>query len=131
MSSDEFCCRIDRIRHRTARRLGPEARPDVVGAAPKQQIEPLPLRGHHRVPPSGAPIRPGPVAVGEIVIIRGVLDHAIERDVFHDFELSHGRYLICAPRPPAAGEAGDGVLESSATYHSPKRARYGCAEPLD
>ena len=30
-----------------------------------------------------------PFAVGEIAVIGGGLDHAVQRDVFHDFELSH------------------------------------------
>ena len=32
---------------------------------------------------------PGPVAVGKIAVIGGMLDHAVQRDVFDDFELSH------------------------------------------
>lgn len=38
---------------------------------------------------TGGPIGRGPVAVGEIAIIGGVLDLAVQRDVFDDFELSH------------------------------------------
>ena len=41
------------------------------------------------VPASGGPMGRGPVAVWEITIISGVLDHAVQRDVFDDFELSH------------------------------------------
>src|SRR5205085_2855330 len=80
---------IEAVRHRTARRLRPEARPDVVGATAKQQIEALALRGEDCVPACGGPIGRGPVAVGEIAVIGGVLDHAVERDVFDDCELSH------------------------------------------
>ena len=47
------------------------------------------MRGEDCVPASGGPIGRGPVAVGEIVVIGGVLDHAVQRDVFDDFELSH------------------------------------------
>jgi hypothetical protein len=47
------------------------------------------MRGEDCVPASGSSIGHGPVAVGEIAIIGGVLDHAVERDVFDDFELSH------------------------------------------
>src|SRR2546421_8016908 len=89
VGSHKFCCRIDAVRHRTARRLWPVARPDVVGATAKQQIEALALRGDDCVPTSGGPIGRGPVAVGEIAVIVGVLDHAVQRDVFEDFELSH------------------------------------------
>src|SRR5437660_10189954 len=41
---DIFCCRIEAVRHRTARRLWPEARTDIVGATAKQQLEALALR---------------------------------------------------------------------------------------
>src|SRR5258708_39200749 len=49
------CC-IEAVRHRTARRLRPEARPDIVGATTKQQVEALALRGNDRIPASGTPI---------------------------------------------------------------------------
>jgi hypothetical protein len=62
---DIFLCRIEAVRHRAARRLGPETRPDVVGAAAKQQIEALSIRGEDGVPASGGPIGRGPVAVGK------------------------------------------------------------------
>src|SRR5260370_2164300 len=39
-----FCCRIEAVRHRTARRFLPEARPHIVGATAKQQTETLALR---------------------------------------------------------------------------------------
>src|SRR5439155_7005733 len=68
VGSDEFCCRIEAVRHRTARRLWPEARPDIVGATAKQQIEALAIRGEHCVPASGGPVGRGPVAVGEIAV---------------------------------------------------------------
>src|SRR5882762_1211148 len=77
VGSDEFFCRIEAVRHRTARRLWPEARPDIVGATAKQQIEALAIRGEHCVPASGGPIRRGPVAVGKIAVIGGMLDHAV------------------------------------------------------
>src|SRR4029078_9893275 len=77
------------VRHRTARRLWPEARPDIVGATAKQQIEAIALRGEDCLPASGTAIGRGPVAVGKIAVIGGMLDHAVERDVFDDFELSH------------------------------------------
>src|SRR2546430_8945248 len=89
VGSDKFCCRIEAVRHRTARRLWPEARPDIVGATAKQQIEALALRGGDCVPASGRSIGRGPAAVGEIAVIGGVLDHAVQRDVFDNFELSH------------------------------------------
>src|SRR4051812_25222420 len=100
VGSDIFFCRIEAVRHRAARRLWPEARPDVVGATAKQQIEALALRGEDCIPASGSPIGRGPVAVGEIAVIGGVLDHAVQRDVFHDSELSHLslRVLGCATR---------------------------------
>src|SRR5712691_3102431 len=60
---------IEAVRHRTARRLWPEARPDLVGATAKQQIEVLALRGHDCLQASGGPIGRGPVAVGKIAVI--------------------------------------------------------------
>jgi hypothetical protein len=45
VGSDIFCCPIKAVRHRTARRLWPEARPEIVGATAKQQIEALAIRG--------------------------------------------------------------------------------------
>ena len=90
VGNDIFCCRIEAVRNRTARRLWPEARPHIVGATAKQQIEALALRGDDCVPASGGPIGRGPVAVGEIAVFVGGLDHAVQRDVFDDFELSHG-----------------------------------------
>src|SRR4051812_37196721 len=97
VGSDIFCCRIEAVRHRTARRLWPEARPEIVGATAKQQIEPLAMRCEDCIPACGGPIGRGPVAVGEIAVIGGVLDHAVQRDVFHDFELSHLSLLGSSP----------------------------------
>src|SRR5258705_7304772 len=37
--------RIEAVRHRTARRLWPEARPQIIGATTEQQVEALALRG--------------------------------------------------------------------------------------
>ena len=53
---DEFCCRIEAVRHRTARRLWPEARPNIVGATAKQQTEALAIRGEDYISASGGPI---------------------------------------------------------------------------
>ena len=53
VGSDVLGCRIEAVRHRTTRRLWPEARPDIVGATPKQQIEALAIRGEDCVPASG------------------------------------------------------------------------------
>src|SRR6266487_3772391 len=88
VGSDIFRCSTETVRYRTARRLWPEARPDIVGATAKQQIEALALRGHDCLPTGGGPIGCGPVAVGEIAVIAGVLDHTVQRDVFEDFECS-------------------------------------------
>src|SRR5580704_2378754 len=46
------------------------------------------MRGEEFIPASGGPIGHGPLSVGEIVFAGG-LDHAVQRDVFHDFELPH------------------------------------------
>jgi poly(3-hydroxybutyrate) depolymerase len=75
-------------------RLWPEARPDIVGATAKQQIEALAMRGHDCIPARGGPIGRGPVAVGEIAVLAGDLDHAVQRDVFDDLDLSHGALIF-------------------------------------
>src|SRR2546421_10615270 len=56
VGDDKFRCRIEAVRHRTARRLWPVAGPDIVRATAKQQIEALALRGEDRVPASGRSI---------------------------------------------------------------------------
>src|SRR6185369_1682505 len=53
MSRDIFRCRIEAVRNRTARRLRPIARPDVVGAATEEQIEAVALRGRDCLAPRG------------------------------------------------------------------------------
>src|SRR4030095_5938714 len=60
--------------------------------------------GHDCLPASGGPIGRGPVAVGEIAVFAGTagdLDHAVQRDVFDDLELSHceSRFLSLAIIP--------------------------------
>src|SRR5437868_10559829 len=77
----------DLMRRMPSTMSGP--RPSNGRATAKQQIEPLALRGDNCVPASGRSIGRGPIAVGETVVIGGVLDHAVQRDVFDDFELSH------------------------------------------
>src|SRR5215813_15417394 len=52
---DIFPCRIEAVRHRTARRFWPVARPDIVSATAKHQIEALAMRGEDCVPASGGP----------------------------------------------------------------------------
>ena len=78
---------------RTARRLRPEARPDIVGAPTpaKQQIEVLAMGREDCISASGAAIGCCLVAVGVIgVFARAAnLDYAVRRDVFDDFEFSH------------------------------------------
>src|SRR5437763_9532879 len=53
VGSNIFFGRIEAVRHRIARRLWPEARPDIVGATTKQQIEALAIRGEDCVSASG------------------------------------------------------------------------------
>ena len=84
-----FRGRIEAVCHRTARCLWPKARPDIVGATTKQQIEALAQRCRDCVPAGGGSIGRGPVAVREIAVIGGVLDHAVQRDVLDDPEPSH------------------------------------------
>src|SRR5882724_8891028 len=77
MGRDIFPCRIKAVRHRAAWRLWPEPRPDIVGATAQQQIEARSLRCKQCVPAGGGSVGRGPVAVGEIVVIGGMLDHAV------------------------------------------------------
>src|SRR5215203_394080 len=69
VSDNIFRCRIEAVPDRTARRLWPEARPDVVRATAKQQIETVAMRRHDGVAARGRPIRSAPVAVREIAAI--------------------------------------------------------------
>src|SRR5262245_632500 len=108
--SDIFSRRIDAVRHRTARRLWPEARPDIVGATAKQQIKALAMRGEDCISASGSPVGRGPVAVGETVVIGGVLDHAVQRNMFHDLDLSHAVSFHPSLRQPVAGGASGTTL---------------------
>src|ERR1700692_3711300 len=103
VSSDIFCCRIDAVRHRTARSLWPEARPDIVGSTAKQQIEATAIRGENCISASGGPIGRGPVAVGEIAVIGGALNHAVQRDMFHDPDFPHDVSFGTGFQAPAAG----------------------------
>src|SRR5580658_9951626 len=61
VGNDIFCCRIEAVRQRAARRLGPEVRPHIVGATAKQQIEGLAKPGEECLPASRGPIGRGPV----------------------------------------------------------------------
>ena len=47
------------------------------------------MRGKHGVPPGGRAVRHRPVAVRKAVLIRRVLDHTVQRDVFEESELAH------------------------------------------
>src|SRR2546423_10867450 len=55
VGSDILLCRIETVHSRTARRLWPEARPDIVGVTAKQQVETLAVGGKKCIPPSGSP----------------------------------------------------------------------------
>ena len=88
MRHDTLGCSIEGICHRTAWRLGPETRPYIVGAPAKQHIEVGAMRREKRMPPSETSMGRGPVGLREIIFAGG-LDHAVQRDVFHDRELSH------------------------------------------
>ena len=57
--------------------------------------------GEDFIPASGGPIGRGPIAVGEIAAIGGVLDHAIQRDVLDDFELSHLNLRVLGCQHPS------------------------------
>ena len=94
MSVPGFPPHIEAVCDRTARRVGPEARPGIVGAAAKHQIEALAMRGEHGVPASSGPRRHSPVAVGEIAVIAGDLDHPVQRDVLDASEFSHGSLRV-------------------------------------
>src|SRR3954447_4411821 len=88
-----FGCRIQALPNRTARRLGPEARPHIVGATAQHQIEALAMRGRDFLPAGGGPIGRGPVNIGESVLAGG-LHHAVQRSVLDDFELSHSNFTF-------------------------------------
>src|SRR5882762_2734030 len=124
---DIFSCRIEAVRHRTARRLWPEARPDIVGATAKQQIEAPAIRSEDCLSASWGPIGRGPVAAGEIAVIGGVLDHAVQRDMFHDPDFSHDvsfSTLFTAPAGRRGRHYSDGVFDrkNARTSHAPRPA---------
>jgi hypothetical protein len=54
VGSNIFCRRIEPIRHRTARRLGPEAQPRILGATARQQSQPLPYAARIASLPAGS-----------------------------------------------------------------------------
>src|SRR5208282_1199734 len=80
---------VEAIRHRTARCLRPEARKTIVGAPAQQQIELLAIPRKQHLSASRGAIWRRPVTVGKIILIGGGLDHAVQRDVFENSELSH------------------------------------------
>src|SRR5580700_9876454 len=92
--ADVFLRGVEAVSHRTARGLRPEARLAIVGVTAKQQTEALAIHREEDIPASGSPIGRAPIAVGEIVVIGGLLDHAVQRDVFENSELSHCVSLI-------------------------------------
>src|SRR5258708_1513149 len=81
---DIFRGRIQAVRERAARGLRPEARPDIVGASAKQQIEGLAMRREDRFSRGGIAIRQRPSAVWVVAIFiraAGGLNHAVQRDM--------------------------------------------------
>src|SRR6185312_15875370 len=89
--------RVQPVRKRTTRRLGPEVRPDVVCATPEQQIEAVAVCRADSVTARGGSVGRGPGVVWKTVLIRGMLDHAVQRDVFNKSELSHLNLHGCIP----------------------------------
>lgn len=74
------------------------------------------MRRQHRVTASGCAIRRGPIAVREIVVIGGVLNDAIQRDVFDEFELFH-----CALRTSSSSDHRSNRLASRVAPLAQKR----------
>jgi hypothetical protein len=77
-----------RVHHRTTRRFWQEARPDIVGATTKQQIEAFTMRGEDCIAARGDLVGRGPVAGAKLAVIRRVRDYAPQRYMFPDSELS-------------------------------------------
>src|SRR6185437_1589061 len=92
VGGDEFRRGVEAVGQRTARGLGPETGPDVVGVPTEEEIEGLAMRGEDHLSCGGIAIGAGPSAVGVIAVFVGAagsLDHAVQRNMFDDFELPH------------------------------------------
>jgi hypothetical protein len=88
---DIFRRRIYAVRKRTVLGLRPEARPDIVGASAKQQIEALAMRREDCLSAGGIAIRRRPSAVWVVAVFvraAGSLNYAVQRDMFDDFDFS-------------------------------------------
>src|SRR5205807_7677545 len=81
------------VRYRTVLGLRPVAGEDIVGAAAKQQIEAPALRRDDSLSNGRIEIRHRPsamrVVVAAFVPSAGRLDHAVQRDLFDDPDVSH------------------------------------------
>ena len=83
--------RVNTVRHRTLRGFRPKAAPDMVRSAAQQQIKNLTVSRDDGRSSIRVGMRPRPSAVGiRWVLVRaGGLNHAVQRDVFDDRDLSH------------------------------------------
>lgn len=61
---DVFCRRVDMLCHGTGRCIGPELRPQIIGAPAQHQVKTLARRCQNGVPSGRSAIGHGPVAVG-------------------------------------------------------------------
>ena len=92
---------VQALRKRTARDLGPEAGPKIVGAAAQQQIEAAALVLGDGLRPGRRAIRCHPAAMRVVAVFAASAgrDHAVQRDVCEDPDLSHfqfpGSYPSC------------------------------------
>ena len=91
MIGDVFCRSVYRVRHCAFRGGRPKAAPDVVGSAAQQQIEIVAVSRDDGRSHLGVVVRRGPATVTVVIFLRtaGALNHAVQRDMFDDPNLSH------------------------------------------
>src|SRR5262249_58049142 len=91
MGRDIFRRCVQTVRYRTVPGFRPEAGPKIVGTATKQQIEALTLYlGDGRRPGrSSVGCRPSAMGVVAVCVRSAGRDHAVQRDMCEDSDLSH------------------------------------------
>ena len=118
---DIFRRRVQTVRHRTLRGLRPKSAEDVIGPAAEEQIEGFALSRDDGLSRSLVVTRRRPSAVGTVAVFvrsTGSLDHAVQRDVLDDLDLSHG---LCFARDRARLRSA--VAAFSSAFQVTKRHR--------
>src|SRR3954467_15085330 len=102
VGGDVFRGRVQTVPDRMALDFRPVAGPDIVGPAAKQQIEAPALRSDYGVCDGRVEIPHRPSAMRVVAVFvpsAGRLDHAVERDLLDDPDLSHLMFHGISNRP--------------------------------